>query len=280
TEGPYFVDERLNRSNIRTDPATNIAKPGLPLTLGFNVGNVNNGSCEAVAGVYVDVWHCDALGVYSDVSDASFNTTGQKFLRGYQLPDSTGSVQFQTIYPGWYSGRAVHIHFKIRQFAGSQKTYECTSQLYFDDSITDEVHSKAPYSAKGPRDTRNSRDGIFSNGGSQLLLDLTQSDQGYAATFDIGLEGIASTPASPEVTGAAVNGKSLIVMGRDFDTGATLSMNGETQNKTGNDPSNPTTALISRKAAKKISPGQTVSLQVTNADGAVSNQFLFTRPLA
>jgi protocatechuate 3,4-dioxygenase beta subunit len=137
----------------------------------------------------VDIWHCDASGVYSDVSDPSFNTMGQKFLRGYQVTDGSGSVRFSTIYPGWYSGRAVHIHFKIRLFAGPQKTYEFTSQLYFDDSLTDRVHSQPPYNSKGTRHTRNSQDGIFSEGGSQLLLDLTQTSQGYSAMFDIGLKG-------------------------------------------------------------------------------------------
>jgi protocatechuate 3,4-dioxygenase beta subunit len=80
TEGPYFVDEELNRSDIRSDPATGAIKPGTPLALTFQVSQVANAVCSPLAGAKVDVWHCDALGVYSDVSDPIFNTTGQKSL--------------------------------------------------------------------------------------------------------------------------------------------------------------------------------------------------------
>src|SRR5215211_5537372 len=190
TEGPYFVDERLNRSDIRTDPTSGAVSAGQLLVLNFNVSRVSGNSCTPLPGAYVDIWHCDAAGSYSDVRDAGFDTRGRKYLRGYQVTDSSGAVQFQTIYPGWYSGRAVHIHFKIRLFAGSEETYEFTSQLFFDDSLTDQVHAQSPYNAKGSRDTRNSRDSIYSGGGSQLLLNVSQSGQSYTATFDIGLEGI------------------------------------------------------------------------------------------
>jgi protocatechuate 3,4-dioxygenase beta subunit len=282
TEGPYFVDEKLNRSDIRIDPITGVVKDGLPLKLIINVSRTNNGDCSPLVGAYVDVWHCDALGGYSDVRDnMSGDTRGQKYLRGYQVTDTNGTVEFQTIYPGWYSGRTVHIHFKVRLFAGSQKTYEFTSQLYFDDSITDMVHSQAPYSTKGARNTRNSRDGIFSNGGSQLMLDLTRDSQGYIGTFDVALEGItqSQTPSGPpEITSASVSGKQLIVTGVNFDSGAILFMDGQRQTKTLNDSSNPTTVLIAKKSGKSINPGQTVRLQVRNSDNSLSQEFLFTRP--
>ncbi len=86
-------------------------------------------------GAIVDIWHCDAAGVYSDATDPGFNTVGKKFLRGYQVTDANGGVQFTTIYPGWYRGRTVHIHFKVRAKAKSGQSYEFTSQLYFDDAI-------------------------------------------------------------------------------------------------------------------------------------------------
>jgi hypothetical protein len=121
----------------------------------------------------VDVWHCNALGVYSDVSDPSFNTSGQKFLRGYQVTVNDGVARFTTIYPGWYQGRAVHIHFKVRSSASSGSAYEFTSQLFFDDALTDRVHAQQPYASKGQRDLRNSQDGIYNQGGSQLLLTVT-----------------------------------------------------------------------------------------------------------
>jgi protocatechuate 3,4-dioxygenase beta subunit len=136
----------------------------------------------------VDVWHCDAAGIYSDVQDPGFDTTGQKFLRGYQLTDANGRAEFTTIFPGWYQGRTVHIHFKIRATSSSQQTFDFTSQLYFDDSLTDEVHAQVPYASKGQRTLRNSGDGVYRNGGDQLTLQAVEDDKGYSATFDIGLQ--------------------------------------------------------------------------------------------
>jgi protocatechuate 3,4-dioxygenase beta subunit len=189
TEGPYFVDEKLNRSDIRLDPMNKAVREGLPLRLKINVSRVKGDSCAPLTGAYVDLWQCDALGAYSDVRDMAgrFDTRGQKFLRGYQVTDLRGAAEFQTIYPGWYTGRAVHIHFKIRLFTGNQKAYEFTSQLYFDETITDQVHAQAPYRTKGRRDVRNERDGIFRNGGDQLMLNLKPDGAGYVGTFDIGL---------------------------------------------------------------------------------------------
>lgn len=188
TEGPYFVDEKLNRSDIRSDPSDGSIKDGVPLQLTLRVSQVNNTACTPLTGARADIWHCDAQGVYSDVNDRSFNTVGKKFLRGYQVTDANGSVQFTTIYPGWYPGRTVHIHFKIRTDAASGKSYEFTSQLYFDDSITDQVHALSPYASKGQRTLKNAQDGIFTDGGEQLLLKLTKTSSGYAATLDIGLQ--------------------------------------------------------------------------------------------
>ncbi|MFP5264835.1 MAG: intradiol ring-cleavage dioxygenase [Blastocatellia bacterium] len=280
TEGPYFVDERLNRSDIRTDPATGAVSAGVPLVLNFNVRRVSGNFCTPLAGAYVDVWHCDAAGSYSDVRDAGFDTRGRKYLRGYQVTDGGGSVQFQTIYPGWYSGRTVHIHFKVRLFTGSEESYEFTSQLFFDDSLSDQVYAQSPYNARGIRNTRNGQDGIYNGGGSQLLLNVARSGQVYAATFDIGLEGITQTgpPSDPPViSGAAVSGKQLIVTGQNFDAGAKVFLNGDKQ-KTSNDDSSPTTMLIAKKAGKKINAGDSVTLQVRNSDDSLSAEFPFTRP--
>jgi protocatechuate 3,4-dioxygenase beta subunit len=114
---------------------------------------------------------------------------GETFLRGYQMTDENGTARFATIYPGWYQGRAVHIHFKIRTDPESEQGYEFTSQLYFDDALTDQVHAQAPYAEKGERDLRNDDDGIFRDGGDELTLPLTEDGQGgYRATFDIALE--------------------------------------------------------------------------------------------
>src|SRR6266542_4132378 len=140
TEGPYFVDEKLDRSDIRSDPATGTVRPGALLT--------------------------------------------QKFLRGFQATDASGTAKFTTIYPGWYQGRAVHIHFKIRPTASS----EFTSQLFFDDALSTQVFAQTPYSQKGTQGiTRNSADGIFQQSGGKLTLSVTKNGDAYAATFDIGL---------------------------------------------------------------------------------------------
>jgi protocatechuate 3,4-dioxygenase beta subunit len=180
TEGPYFVDEKLSRSDIRSDPATGAVRPGALLTLSFLVSRVSGSACTALSGAVVDVWHCDALGVYSDVDSAR----GQKFLRGYQTTDASGSAKFTTIYPGWYQGRAVHIHFKIRPTSSS----EFTSQLFFDDALSTQVFAQTPYSQKGTQGiTRNAADGIFQQSGGKLTLGVTKNGDAYAATFDIGL---------------------------------------------------------------------------------------------
>jgi len=188
TEGPYFVDERLNRSDITTDPSNGSARSGVPLALTFNLARVGASGCTALTGAQVDVWHCDASGVYSDVSAQS--SVGKRFLRGYQVTEAGGVAKFTTIYPGWYSGRSVHIHFKIRTFSGASKTYEFTSQLFFDDATTDLVYKNAPYSARPSRDTRNQTDMVYTsngNSGAMLLASLKPSGAGYVATFAIGL---------------------------------------------------------------------------------------------
>lgn len=188
TEGPYFVDERLQRSDIRSDPTDGHMKPGTPLALTLQVSRLDGKGCRPLAGAQVDIWHCDALGVYSDVRDPYFNTIGQKFLRGYQLTDERGEVRFLTIYPGWYPGRTVHIHFKIRVEPAARRGYEFTSQLYFSDELTDLVHAALPYAQKGPRRARNRHDRIFWRGGDQLVLTPSATTEGYSATFALGVQ--------------------------------------------------------------------------------------------
>jgi protocatechuate 3,4-dioxygenase beta subunit len=189
TEGPYFVDEKLNRSDIRADPATNTTKPGVPLALTFLVSRVTGSACAALAGATVDVWHCDALGVYSDATDPTFGSTkGTKFLRGYQTTDPNGMAKFTTIWPGWYQGRAVHVHFKIRTTTANGRVSDFTSQLFFDETMNDQIFAQAPYSQKGGAGRlRNEGDGIFQGSGGKLTLAPTKTSDGYTATFDIGL---------------------------------------------------------------------------------------------
>lgn len=188
TEGPFFVDDRLERSDIRPDPADGSVTPGTPLGLTLRVSRLHGGACTPLAGAMVDLWHCDALGVYSDAAGPGAGTKGKKFLRGYQLTDGEGLARFTTIYPGWYPGRAVHIHFKVRSAAGGGRAHEFTSQLFFDDSLTDQVHARPPYAARGLRRVRNPSDGIYRDAGAQLTLTPTPAGAGYAASFDLALE--------------------------------------------------------------------------------------------
>ena len=185
TEGPYFVDEMLDRSDIQTDPSDGSVVEGIPLALTLNLYQVNGEACTPLSGTLVDVWHCDASGLYSDVE--ANNTVGRKFLRGYQLTDGSGAARFTTIYPGWYTSRSVHIHFKVRTDPASASGYEFTSQLFFDEAVTGEVHAQAPYSSRGTRDTLNADDMIYASGGDQMLLPLTQDGQGYAGAINVGV---------------------------------------------------------------------------------------------
>jgi len=189
TIGPYFVDGQLERSDVRSEPSDNSVRDGVPLTLNINVASVGDNSCTPLEGAQVDVWHCDAEGVYSGVSAQGSETSGQKFLRGYQLTNTNGGVQFLTIYPGWYSGRAVHIHFTIRTKGADDRDYQFTSQFFFDDNQTDQVHALEPYASKGQRNIRNSDDNIFNGGGDQLLLNLQgNATSGFTGTMNIGLD--------------------------------------------------------------------------------------------
>jgi protocatechuate 3,4-dioxygenase beta subunit len=199
TEGPYFVDEMLNRSDIRIEPSDGSVKDGAQLRLVFRVSDVGSNTCSRLEGAQVDVWHCDAAGAYSGVDDPGFDTSEQKWLRGYQVTDEFGVAEFLTIYPGWYSGRTTHIHFKIRTDPDSDTGYEFASQLFFDESLTDVVHAQEPYADKGYRDTLNTSDNIFQSSEGLLTLEITEEEDGYVAIFDIGLD--LSQPSSTESGG-------------------------------------------------------------------------------
>lgn len=189
-EGPYFVDEKLSRRDIRSDPATGVVSIGTPLLLSFRVSRLLRGRCVPLVGATVDIWHCDALGIYSDVQDqhGRFDSRGRKFLRGFQSTNTSGVVRFTTIYPGWEDGRAVHVHFKIRTTAGRESHHDFTSQAYFNDTLSDRVHARLPYSARGRGRVPNSADDIFRDQqGNNLVLTTTRRGGGYSALLDLAL---------------------------------------------------------------------------------------------
>lgn len=188
TEGPFYVDSRLHRSDIRAPEANGTPTPGSLLQLGFRISVIDGGRCVPLPDAVVDVWHCDARGRYSGVRDRSGNTESEMFLRGFQVTDVAGSAHFTTIYPGWYRGRAVHIHFKIRSAVTAEKGYAFASQLFFDDGLSDKVHRGAPYAANGVRDRRNKDDGIYRNGGEQLMLNVCEKSGVFAAVVDVAID--------------------------------------------------------------------------------------------
>jgi protocatechuate 3,4-dioxygenase beta subunit len=179
TEGPFFIDEHLNRSNVVE------GQQGLPLKLDLTVYNAN--SCVPLPGVQIDIWHANALGVYSDI--AGLGSSNQRFLRGYQVTDREGKVSFATIYPGWYPGRTPHIHLKARiSNAAGNKNLEATTQLFFDDAVTDSVYGgNAPYNTRSARHTRNSEDGIYGGQSGLLAVLKGSATSGYTGTFAIGM---------------------------------------------------------------------------------------------
>lgn len=201
TEGPYFVDGIPNRSDIRSNLADGLLQEGVPLQLVFNVYKVaddNNdkgdGPCIPFNGAKVDIWHANSQGVYSGITEAG--TTEKDFLRGYQITDDNGTVRFNTIYPGWYEGRAIHIHVKVRALEGPESPLEWTSQFYLNNSINEQVHKQPTYNKHGPVSISNEEDGIYAgpstdnlvqtNSGEHLMLNLIKDQQGeYIGTFNI-----------------------------------------------------------------------------------------------
>ncbi len=183
TEGPYYVDVDLERSDIRTNTSDNTPVEGATLTLDWIVSQADGSSCMPMEGVVVDVWHCDALGVYSGVTGNAGD-----FLRGFQRTDANGRASFTTVYPGWYQGRAVHIHFKIRTDPEASAGFEFTSQLFFDDELSRTVYATGVYAQKGAQDQTNASDSIFNQSDGATLLTVTQEGDAYKATFPIAVQ--------------------------------------------------------------------------------------------
>ena len=180
TEGPYYFDVDSIRTNIVED------RQGAALRLGIRVQEV--GPCRAIPNAVVDVWHCDADGSYSGFEAASQGgvvgggpTDEETYLRGAQVSNADGIAEFRTVYPGWYPGRTVHIHAKAHLDSATL----LTTQLYFDDDVTDAVYAGEPYASNGERSTRNDADGIFD---PATVMTVTEDGQGWLGLITIGVD--------------------------------------------------------------------------------------------
>jgi protocatechuate 3,4-dioxygenase beta subunit len=181
TEGPYYLNPGLVRADIRED------RPGIPMKLRLQVVTQD---CQPVEGARVDIWHCDAQGNYSGYSsqgsDARLDTSGKTFLRGTQMTDSVGIATFQTIYPGWYASRTVHIHFKVFL----DKTQVLTGQIFFPDALSQYIFENAPaYGGRsGKRDMVNINDGIAQQAGEGSYAAVREQTRGYDAALVVGID--------------------------------------------------------------------------------------------
>ncbi len=198
TQGPYWFDVDQIRSDLRED------RPGTPLVLAVrahDLSSCSNGAAPTpIPNCVVEVWHCDAGGEYSGFesgsggrgpggpSDGSYSsgdteattTDDGTYLRGAQVADANGVVQFRTIYPGWYRGRTVHIHLKLHV---NRKTV-VTTQLYFDEAVNDAVFATSPYDDRDGRETRNSDDSLYDESG---LVTIRKTGTGHLAAINLGV---------------------------------------------------------------------------------------------
>jgi protocatechuate 3,4-dioxygenase beta subunit len=183
-EGPYYLDLAKVRQDLTE------GKPGVPLRLTLRIREASP-SCAPIAKASVDVWHCDALGIYAGYEGAAVAPTHVKpvndktFLRGTQVTDAEGGVQFRTIYPGWYTGRTTHIHVKVHV-----GTTAATTQLYFPEDVTTAVYRRPPYNQHPGRDTSNDTDVALKGVSDKPLViwNISSDGDGYLATATIAIK--------------------------------------------------------------------------------------------
>lgn len=191
TEGPYWIDNKLTRRDIRA------GKPGLPLLLELTI--VNAKTCKPISNGDVELWHCDALGNYSGYENGGRPGGGPgghatpssktRYLRGHQRSNAAGVATFLTVFPGWYPGRTPHIHMKVHVGAADRVVH--TGQVFFNEAATAAVYRQAPYSSHGRPDTPHSSDMIFDQaGGSRAVVRLARRPggaRGYVGRIVIGV---------------------------------------------------------------------------------------------
>lgn len=192
TQGPYDRPVNPERRDIAED------RIGLSLRVALRLVDAPTGT--PLVGVPVEVWHADHAGRYAGfapftprpgevITSASVPNEvvapSETFLRGMQRTDPDGMCMFETIYPGWYASRTVHIHVAARLPTG----HRAVSQLYFPDELTDQVFTRPPYAGRPPRDTTNATDSIFADGGSRTVLQLTgDAVAGLTGVLCLGIE--------------------------------------------------------------------------------------------
>lgn len=181
TAGPFYFDPDLVRADIAE------GRPGVPLDL---VLQVVDADCRALPGVRVDVWHCDAAGNYSGYaqqgSDRALDTRGETFMRGTQMADAAGAVRFRTVWPGWYRGRAPHVHYIVLL----DRETALTSQLFFPDGVSEALYQSAPdYRGRASQqDTTNETDGIARRAGRGAFAAVSRAGDGLRAALVVGVD--------------------------------------------------------------------------------------------
>jgi protocatechuate 3,4-dioxygenase beta subunit len=185
TEGPYYFDPAMERVDITE------GRPGIPTRIRLQVVDA---ACVAMEGARVDIWHCDATGLYSGYpgqgDDGSVDTSGQTFMRGTQFTNANGLAEFETVYPSWYRGRTTHVHFKV--FIDEANIL--TGQIFFPDALSDSIYlNVAPYNDRaGTRDTLNSNDNIAARATSASFAFIKELDEEYLVAMIIGVDPTAT----------------------------------------------------------------------------------------
>jgi protocatechuate 3,4-dioxygenase beta subunit len=223
TEGPYWINTMLHRSDVRANTksaasAPGVRQQGVTLELTINVLDASKG-CKPLNGVAVDIWHANAHGLYSEESSQQAgggttggDTSGQNYLRGYQITGKdaglnhrpvAGQVSFKTIWPGWYTGRAIHIHVRVRKISSSGATIAgYTSQIFFSDADNNRVlTAAAPYDARSPQadPTTDENDSVLqsSDDATNIVPVKGSVSRGFRAIFNVML-----TDAEVSATGS------------------------------------------------------------------------------
>ena len=186
TEGPYYFDPAMERVDITE------GRPGIPMRVRLQVVDA---SCVAMPGARVDIWHCDATGVYSGYAgqgdDGSVDTSGETFMRGTQFADANGIVEFESVYPSWYRGRTTHVHFKVFL----DETNILTGQIFFPDALSEYIYlNVAPYNDRASqRDTLNANDSIATQSTRAAFAFIKELDEEYLVAMIVGVDPTAQS---------------------------------------------------------------------------------------